>query len=242
MEIKKNPKFDLRKWSMIFFQTGVIVMLFTTWQLMEWKSYDRSSVQADILQVDETLDEIIPVTEPIAPPPPPPPAQSAPTVIIQVDDAEDIEESIIESSETDENVEIMEVEQIEEVEIEEEIIDVPFAVIENVPIYPGCESLETNNERRTCMSQKVQEFVQREFNVDLASELGLEGRQRIHVQFRIDKTGRVTDVRARAPHPRLEKEALSVVNKLPKMIPGKQRGKPVGVKYALPIIFDVIVD
>ena len=74
---------------------------------------------------------------------------------------------------------------------------------------------------------------------ELAAELGLEGRQRITVEFKIDKTGHITDVRARAPHPRLEKEAISVVQSLPKMIPGKQRGKPVGVLYMLPILFQV---
>ena len=83
------------------------------------------------------------------------------------------------------------------------------------------------------------EYVQRNFNTDLASELGLEGRQRINVQFKIDETGRVTNVRARAPHPRLAKEAVNLVSKMPKMIPGKQRGKPVGVIYALPILFQV---
>ena len=46
-------------------------------------------------------------------------------------------------------------------------------------------------------------------------------------------------VRSRAPHPRLEKEAARVINMLPKMKPGKQRGKPVIVPYSLPITFQV---
>jgi len=89
------------------------------------------------------------------------------------------------------------------------------------------------------MSSKISEFINKKFNSDLASDLGLEGRQRIAVQFKIDKSGRVTDVRARAPHPRLEKEAMEVVQSLPNMTPGKQRGKPVGVLYSLPIVFDI---
>ena len=55
------------------------------------------------------------------------------------------------------------------------------------------------------------------------------------MQFKISKTGSITDVRARGPHARLEKEAVRVVKLLPKMIPGKQRGRPVGVKYTLPV-------
>ena len=92
------------------------------------------------------------------------------------------------------------------------------------------------------MSEKVQQFVQNKFNTELAGELGLEGRQRIHVQFRIDNKGKVVDVRARAPHPRLEQEAIKVVSSLPDMQPGKQSGKPVGVQYALPILFEVRTD
>ena len=53
------------------------------------------------------------------------------------------------------------------------------------------------------------------------------------------KQGKIAEVRARAPHPRLEQEAARVVNKLPKMQPGKQRGKPVGVVYSLPITFQI---
>jgi protein TonB len=61
------------------------------------------------------------------------------------------------------------------------------------------------------------------------------GKKRVYVQFKISKTGDIVDVRARGPHARLEKEAVRVVELLPKMEPGKQRGRPVGVKYTLPI-------
>ena len=115
---------------------------------------------------------------------------------------------------------------------------VSLAKIESVPVFPGCD--KGNNEaRRKCMSQKITKFVQRKFNTDLAGDLGLSGRQRISVIFKIDKNGDVVGVRARAPHPRLVKEATRVVNLLPKMKPGKQRGKAVVVPYSLPIIFQV---
>ena len=114
----------------------------------------------------------------------------------------------------------------------------PFSVIENVPIFPGCEK-GSNQEKRDCMSAKISQFVNKKFNTELASELGLSGRQRINVIFKIDKTGSITGIRARAPHPGLEKEAARVIGLLPKMKPGKQRGKPVNVPYSLPIIFQV---
>ena len=128
---------------------------------------------------------------------------------------------------------------IEDIEVDEyEDVEVPFAVIENVPVFPGCD--KGNNEwKRKCMSEKIAKFVQKKFNTELAGDLGLSGRQRISVIFKIDIRGNVVGVRARAPHPRLEKEAVRVINLLPKMKPGRQRGVTVTVPYSLPIIFQV---
>ncbi len=237
MEVKKNPKADLSKRSTLFFQLGMILMLFLAWQAIEFKTMDKDA-QRDTLAVGDELDEEIPITQQIQPPPPPPPPPPAPEVIEVVEDEEEVEETIIESTEADQTEEIAEIEEIEEAE-EEEIADVPFAVIENVPIYPGCENAGNNAAKKQCMSEKVQKFVQKKFDTELANDLGLEGRQRISVQFKIDRQGNVVDVRARAPHPRLEQEAIRVVKSLPKMVPGKQRGKAVGVLYALPILFQV---
>ncbi|MDB3937206.1 energy transducer TonB [Flavobacteriaceae bacterium] len=117
-------------------------------------------------------------------------------------------------------------------------VEVPFSTVQNVPIFPGCD--KGNNEaRRKCMSKKITKFVKKEFNTDLAGDLGLKGRQRISVIFKIDKNGDVVGVRARAPHPKLKAEAIRVVNMLPKMKPGTQLGKAVVVPYSLPIIFEV---
>ena len=57
--------------------------------------------------------------------------------------------------------------------------------------------------------------------------------------FTIDKTGKITKIQARAPHTNLEKEAIRVIELIPEMTPGKMQDKNVGVKYSLPIVFDV---
>ena len=238
MEPKKNSKANLNQWSNIYVLAGLALMLFISWRAIEHKTFDKDDLAGDTLNVGDDLLEDIPITQPITPPPPPPPPPPAPEVIEVVEDEEEVEETIIESTETNQNEEIVEIEEIEEVE-EEEIADVPFAEIENVPVYPGCENAGNNNAKKACMSEKIQQFVSRKFDTELANDLGLEGRQRISVQFKIDKNGNVVDVRARAPHPRLEQEAINVVKALPKMTPGKQRGKAVGVLYALPILFQV---
>ena len=102
---------------------------------------------------------------------------------------------------------------------------------------PGCTGdIEAMKE---CMSTKISEIVGENFNTDIADALNLSGRQRIVVQFKIDKTGNVVDIRARAPQPELETEAIRVVNLLPRMTPGEHKGEKVGVLYSLPIVFEV---
>ena len=235
MESKKNPKADVSRNGSVYFAVGLALMLFLTYSTLNWKTYDKSDIDIGKLNLDDDLEEDIPIIEQVIPPPPPPPP-AAPEVIEVVEDEEEVEETVIESTETDQDEEI----EVDEIEIEEvvEDVEVPFAVIENVPVFPGCER-GSNADKRKCMSDKIAKFVQRKFNTDLAGDLGLSGRQRISVIFKIDKSGNVTGVRSRAPHPRLEKEAARVINMLPKMKPGRQRGKPVTVPYSLPITFQV---
>ena len=236
MELKKNSKADVSRNGSIYFAVGLALMLFLTYSTINYKTYDKSLIDIGKLDLDAELDEEIPLIDQLTPPPPPPPPPAAPEVIEIVEDEEEIEETVIESTETDQDEEI----EVEDIEVEEvyEDVEVPFSVIENVPEYPGCEK-GSNTEKRKCMSAKIAKFVQRKFNTDLAGDLGLSGRQRISVIFKIDKTGNVTGVRSRAPHPRLEKEAARVINLLPKMKPGRQRGKAVIVPYSLPITFQV---
>ncbi|APY11252.1 energy transducer TonB [Seonamhaeicola sp. S2-3] len=238
MEPKKNSKANVGRNSSLYFAIGLALMLFLTNYAINYKTYDKEEVDIGQLNIEEEIEEEIPITEQIQTPPPPPPPPAAPEVIEIVEDEVEVEETVIESTEVDQETEIVEVEDLEPVEEVEEDIDVPFAVIENVPVFPGCEK-GNNNQKRACMSKKISQFVNKKFNTELASDLGLSGRQRINVIFKIDKTGAVTGIRARAPHPGLEKEAKRVIGLLPKMKPGMQRGKPVNVPYSLPIIFQV---
>jgi len=117
--------------------------------------------------------------------------------------------------------------------------DVPFAVVDQVPVFPGCENLGSNDEQKKCMSEKITQFVSKEFDTSLGKKLGLTGTNRVIVQFRIDENGNIQDVRARAPHPDLEEEAKRTINSLPQMEPGKQKGRDISVMYSLPIAFKV---
>lgn len=113
--------------------------------------------------------------------------------------------------------------------------DVPFAIIEKAPTFPGCEEGD-----KSCLNKSMMKFVRENFDIKLANTLGLKsGKKRIYVQFKIDKDGSITDVKARAPHPKLKEAAMEMIKKLPQMKPGEQRGERVRVGYTLPISFMV---
>ena len=240
MEIKKNPKSNLENYSKLFMQLGLVLALFVTYAAIEKKTYDKSYADLGAANMADDIEEetINLLNTPPPPPPPKTPPPPTPEKIEVVEDEEEIVETVIESTETDET-EAVEVEEIVEVEEEEEVVeDVPFSIIEEVPVFPGCTG--TKQQKKDCLNKKMRKHVKRHFNAELANELGLaSGKKKIYVQFKIDKDGSITAINARAPHPRLKKEAIRIARKLPKMKPGRQRGKAVRVGYTLPITFNV---
>jgi protein TonB len=229
MQPKKNEKVDLTKNSSLYFVIGLATILFISWQAIEWKTYEKDLYGYEALNVDDEDDEEIPITEQLKTPPPPPPP--APEVIEVVEDEEEVEETVIESTETNED----EIVEIVEVEEEYDDVDVPFAVIEDVPIFPGCERV-SKSERRNCFQEKMNKHIRKNFRYpEIAQEMGIQGR--VYVNFIIAKDGQITNIRMRGPDKNLEKEAQRIIAKLPNMIPGKQRGRPVRVPFSIPITF-----
>ena len=241
MQVKKNPDLDLTRNSGLYFTIGLCLMLFVTKGLLNYKTYDKQDIALELLQMDEVDEEEIPITEQILTPPPPPPPPAAPEVITVVEDVVEIEETIIESTETsmEEAIEEREV-YIEDVNVEEleEDVSVPFAVVENVPVWPGCKG-KNNTELRKCFQKKMNEHVMENFKYpEIALEMGVRGR--VFVLFNISSDGQVTNIKTRGPDKVLEKEAARIISLVPKMIPGKQRGRNVSVPYSLPISFTMV--
>ncbi|NER12664.1 energy transducer TonB [Leptobacterium flavescens] len=120
---------------------------------------------------------------------------------------------------------------------EEEPVNI--LAVQFAPIFDGCEDVVTNSERIACMSERINRIVLKHFDTSLGSLYGLSGRQRIDVQFKIDKEGEVTDIKVRAPHPALEKEAKRVMERIPQMQPGRNNNRKVEVIFSKPIIFQI---
>lgn len=104
--------------------------------------------------------------------------------------------------------------------------------------FDDCSSVKGTN-LTSCTSRMINKFIGRKFNAGLGNDLGLSGTNRIYVTFKISKCGNIIDAVARGPHPRLEKEALRVVNLLPELVPATYKGNNVSTLYTLPIVFRV---
>ncbi len=114
-----------------------------------------------------------------------------------------------------------------------EIMGVPFAEIEEVPIFPGCEEAEN---KRDCFRNSMQEHIAKHFKYPTeAQKQGIQGR--VSIMFTIDEEGNITKIRKRGPAKSLESEAERIIKLLPRMQAGKQKGKAVKVPFSIPITF-----
>ena len=231
MEIKKTPKADLENKKSTWLLIGYVIVLAFMFIAFEWTQRD---IVIDTSQgiVDIVFEEeIIPITQQQpeqAPPPPLEVIEEAPQVAevlnIVEDDADIKDTRLASSEETGEKISVgkyvpVAVEVVEE-PVEEEI----FEVVEEMPEFPGGPAAMmkylNNNIRYPTIAQ----------------ENGIEGR--VIVQFVVNSDGTIVDANVvRSVDPFLDKEALRVINSMPKWKPGKQRGKSVRVKYTLPVMF-----
>ncbi len=110
-----------------------------------------------------------------------------------------------------------------------------ITIIEDIPLAPGCESVD-KNKRMECFNVFMTEHIKKHFKYpNAAARKNIQGK--VFVTFLIDKEGFVEKIETKGGHALLRKEAFRIIDKLPKFIPGYQKGKPVKVRYGLPITF-----
>ena len=225
MEIKKSPKADLESKKSTWLLVGYVIVLAFMVVAFEWTKRD---IKIDTSQAITDVffeEEIIPITEqPEQVTPPPPEAPSiAETLTIVEDDADVEETAIVSSEELNQAVEIKYVPvAVEEEEPEEQTI---FEVVEQMPEFP--------NGGMAGLMQYLSKNIK---YPTIAQENGTQGR--VTVQFVVNKDGSIVDAKVlRGVDPYLDKEAVRVIMGMPKWKPGMQRGKPVRVKYTVPVMF-----
>lgn len=245
--LHQKPLRKLDKFSNIFTQLGLVLVLFVVYIMLEHKTeqvtitqfanndltvYSPETATEKLFKREEKKKAVKKVV-----------TKKRKTVldnkVEKVDNHKLIKEIFVDEP-SDDNPEEVDLTAIDEVNIKEEITSiVPFISIQNTPIFKGCEGLSEEKNRK-CFDKKMKRFVQRHFNSNIANEIGLNsGKYRIDTQFIINDKGEVVDIKIKGPHKKLEKEANRIIKKLPKFTPGKQNNTNVKVRYSLPINFGV---
>ncbi|MCL2072344.1 MAG: energy transducer TonB [Marinilabiliaceae bacterium] len=224
MEIKKSSKADLENKKTVFMQIGVVIVLSIALIAFEWSTTDYSLDPSLVTAQYDGEEEIIPITkqEEVKPPPPPPP-QVTDILNIVEDDVELDDVLDIFDTEMDD---VREFDMTISMEMEEEERDDTeiFTIVEESPEFPGGEAA------------LLRYLAQNTKYPPIAQENNITGR--VMVQFVVEPTGDVSNVKVMRPvDPSLDREAIRVVQSLPRFKPGKQRNRPVRVYYTVPINF-----
>jgi periplasmic protein TonB len=197
------------------------------------KALEASKKRAE-RQVEIKMENLDQPNEQVAPPPPPPPPPSdvvqqqkyVPPVVVDSIKPEDVQQIM---TADDAQVQVKDQEVVEVVEVKEEVQEaepeeIPFVVVEEMPMFPGGDA------------ELLKYIAEHTTYPDIAKENNIQGR--VIVRFCVTAKGGVSQVSIlKGVDPELDAEAIRVVNTLPAFKPGKQGGKPVPVWYMVPITF-----
>jgi protein TonB len=225
METKKSAKANLENRKSMSLLMGLTVAMAIVFVSFEWGTKDSRFLVNDRDGSIEWIDEI-PITMPEQTPPPPPPPQTVVADVLSIveDNANVDNANIITTEDTPDTAQSDIYVPPTDADDEEEDTSIPFSFVEEMPQFPGGDT-------------ELLQFVNKSIKYPaIAQENGIQGR--VTCAFVINRDGSVVDAEVvRGVDPSLDKEALRVINTMPKWSPGKQRGKPVRVKYTIPITF-----
>ena len=222
MQVKKSEKASLENDKIIYVLMGLVFVLSLCYVALEWT--EREVTKYEVTDTEFLFEEEVEIqqTSQETPPPPPPPAVQEVEVLNVVEDNVETESIEVNTEETEQEVVIA---APIEAPVEEEEEEVVFVVVESMPEFPGGQQALFKY-----LSENVKYPV-------IAQENGIQGR--VICQFVVNKDGSIVDVEVvrSGGDASLDKEAVRVIKTMPKWKPGKQRGKPVRVKYTVPVNF-----
>lgn len=242
----KYPSVDAFRLGRTFFNFGLFIAISMVIFAFGWTQYDY---KVDIPEFTEPIEDIIDTEIPRTPPPlPPPPPPPPPTKLEILPDEEVIDTvTFVDQSIKDDTPIISE--PVEKATappptpppppiIKEEMPEI-FKVVEEMPMFKGCESVEDKKERKTCAEQEMLQFVYKNIKYPaIARENGVDGM--VVIQFVINEDGSISNAEiVRDIGAKCGEEALRVIKKMPNWNPGKQRGRPVKVQFNLPVKFQL---
>ena len=123
----------------------------------------------------------------------------------------------------------------------EEYLDeaVPFAVVEQIPLFEVCKNVD-KKDQMNCFQEEISKHIKKELKYPKEAKKN-KVEDRVVTVFEINKQGKVINIHVRGKKSEyqllFEAEAKRIIEALPQFSPGLQRGKPVVVKYGIPISF-----
>jgi len=114
-----------------------------------------------------------------------------------------------------------------------------FSTVDEIPLFDACKSVK-KKEALNCFNEQMILHIQEHFDYPSEAIINkIEGD--VWVRFIIDKNGNVSNIKTLGPQGGkiLDQEAIRVVSKLPKFIPGIKDGNKTSVKYGFPISFSL---
>lgn len=224
-EVKKSPKANLEVHRNTYFLMGCVLGLSLIFFAFEWSTITKKLDETVLVQ-DVLAEEEIEITrrEPTPPPPPPPPEPEAPEIIEVVE--EKVETRLEIKTEDDQSQRQMQtyVPPPPPKPKQEEVTEEIFVVVEDQPLFPG-----GNAAMMKFLSDNIKYPV-------IAQENNIQGR--VICNFVVERDGSITDVQVvRGVDPSLDREAVRVIQQMPRWKPGKQRGQAVRVRFTLPVVF-----
>lgn len=232
MEIKKSQKADLEGMRSTSMLIGFVFVLAAIFVAFEWTQREKKVVELEPVFTSTFEEDMIPITQQqeVTAPPPAAAPKIAEVLNIVDNETELVEEEVETSEEVNQAIStthgtgapastgptgpVVEV-------VEDETI---YQIVEENPSFPGGDA--------ACMKWLAENIKYPAICVDQ----GIQGR--VIATFVVNKDGSIVDIEiVRSPDPYLSKEAERVLKLMPRWKPGKQRGKPVRVKFSLPVMF-----
>lgn len=227
-DVKKSDKANLEKNISLYFLMGTVVALSLIFVAFEW---GNKEIKVSDIQTKQVIEEIedIQIT-PQEENTPPPPAPDQPVVVEQIQVVEDnVEVANVEIASVDDAFDKLQntftppapVQRSQEEVAEDTQI---FEFLEEMPEFPGGQA---------AMMKWLSENVK---YPAIATENNIQGR--VMVSFVVERDGSISNVKVvRGVDPSLDKEAVRLINDMPKWKPGMQTGKPVRARFNIPVTF-----
>ncbi len=166
--------------------------------------------------------------------------KAPPKVIPTVSSGFEVRKSTTAPEEKAKNIATTAAPVVEVAKPKEEVIDntvYPFLAVDIQATFPGCESGADKQQKYICFQNSMMKHVKKNFKYPRsAQEDGVQGR--VIVKFTIAKDGTVNNITVlKGVNKDLDKEAIRIVSKLPRISPASQGGQNVQVTSMLPITF-----